>query len=291
MTTAADESAGEQAFENAFEALLAGRAVPAEGADLAAFAGAVRTSATVPGRPNAALAELLATGLLVDLPPLSARTAKRRRRPMWFFTAILAKIASAGAVAQAATGAGIVLVGFTGLGAAGALPTPVQHTFSTVVSAISPAGTDDTQTPVTTTAPSTTSESDATSESAEPTASESSSSAVAGDTAATTSAPANFGQRVSEQAHNGGVDGQTVSSWAHERNAARKSGATSRGGDATDAEKTDAQETEAPETEAPETEAPEKAPESDGDSSDSDSSDTSDSSDGGHGTSGGHSHD
>src|ERR1700712_4993545 len=134
MTTAADDSADEEAFE----AFLAGKPVPEQGATLAAFAGAVRMAATEPGRPNAALAELLATGLLVDQPPLSVRTAKRRRRRIWFISVLFAKIASAGAIAQAATGAGIDLVGFTGVGAVGALPTPVQHTFATVVAAVTP---------------------------------------------------------------------------------------------------------------------------------------------------------
>lgn len=242
MTTAADDSAAEEAFE----AYLAGRSVAAEGAHLAAFAGAVRATAHEPGRPNAALAELLATGLLVDQPLPSARTAKRRRRPMWFFTAILAKIASAGAVAQAAAGAGIVLVGFTGTGAAGALPDPVQHTFATVVATITPLTAPDrpdrsgstgtaTTEPVTMTSPAT-----PTTGSADPAGTTDG----AGDPATdTTSAPKNFGQKVSEHAHNGGVDGHQVSSWAHER----KNGSAATG----------APETEAPETEAPESEAPE----------------------------------
>jgi hypothetical protein len=229
MTTAADDSAAEEAFE----AYLAGRSVAAEGAHLAAFAGAVRATAHEPGRPNAALAELLATGLLVDQPLPSARTAKRRRRPMWFFTTILAKIASAGAVAQAAAGAGIVLVGFTGAGAAGALPDPVQHTFATVVATVTPLTAPDrsgstgtaTTEPVTTTPPAT-----PTTESADPAGT-----AVSDPATAPTSAPKNFGQKVSEYAKNGGVDGHQVSSWAH----ARKSGSEATG---------------APETAAPTTE-------------------------------------
>jgi hypothetical protein len=246
MTTAA----GDSAVEEAFEAYLAGKRVPEHGAALAAFAGAVRATATEPGRPNAALAELLATGLLVDQPPLSARTAKRRRRRMWFFTAIFAKIASAGAIAQAATGAGIVLVGFTGVGAAGALPTPVQHGFATVVAAITPLhpsdGTSDVQPAVDSTAPASASTDATTAATTDPA------------TAPATSTPTNFGQRVSTQAHNGGVSGKDVSSWAHERNAARKSGAAT----STDAPETDdAEKTSATETDAPD--APE-ATDSDG---------------------------
>ncbi|MFP5372090.1 MAG: hypothetical protein ACLGI3_15280, partial [Actinomycetes bacterium] len=45
---------------------------------------------------------------------------------------------SAGAVAQAATGAGVVVVAFTGVGAVGALPAAAQDSFSTVVAAITP---------------------------------------------------------------------------------------------------------------------------------------------------------
>ena len=131
MTTAADDAS----VEEAFEAFLAGRTVPQRGADLAAFAEAVRSSASAPGRPNAALADLLANGLLTDQP--SARTApRRRRRVAMFFPALLAKIASASAIAQAATGAGIVVVAFTGAGVAGALPDSLQHGFATVASTV-----------------------------------------------------------------------------------------------------------------------------------------------------------
>ena len=54
------------------------------------------------------------------------------------FPVLLAKFLAAGAVAQAATGAAVVVVAVTGVGAAGALPAPVQDTFSTVVAAVSP---------------------------------------------------------------------------------------------------------------------------------------------------------
>ncbi|MET0787932.1 MAG: hypothetical protein ABWY33_01700, partial [Cellulomonas sp.] len=147
MTTAADDSA----VEDAFEALLAGRPVPEGAAGLAAFTQAVRTSATPPGRPNAALAELLATGLLTDQSSPSARTAgtagsppvrpsrvRIRRRAAMIFPVLIAKFLSAGAVAQAATGASVVVVAFTGIGAVGALPAPVQDTFATVVETVTP---------------------------------------------------------------------------------------------------------------------------------------------------------
>jgi uncharacterized membrane protein YgcG len=152
MTTAADDTA----VEEAFEAYLAGRPVPGDAADsiqaVAAFSEAVRASATQPGRPNAALAELLATGLLTDQSSPSTRTARsagappsrgvsrirNRRRFAMIFPVLLAKFLSAGAVAQAATGAGIVLVTVTGAGAAGALPDPLQNTVATAVETVTP---------------------------------------------------------------------------------------------------------------------------------------------------------
>ncbi len=148
MTTAADDFA----VEDAFEAILAGRPAPEGQAGLAAFTEAVRSSATRPGRPDAALAELLATGLLTDQSSPSVRTARSagspparrpsrvrtRSRTAMILPALIAKFLSAGAVAQAATGAGVVLVAVTGVGAVGALPAPAQDTFSTVVAAVTP---------------------------------------------------------------------------------------------------------------------------------------------------------
>jgi hypothetical protein len=147
MTKPADDTA----VEYAFEAYLAGRPVPAETADtfagVAAFAEAVRATATQPGRPNAGLAELLATGLLTDQSSPSARTARsagappsrgasrirNRRRFAMIFPVLLAKFLSAGALAQAATGAGLVLVVATGAGATGVLGDDVQETVTSVV--------------------------------------------------------------------------------------------------------------------------------------------------------------
>lgn len=148
MTTPADDTA----VEEAFEAYLAGRPVPEQAAALAVFSEAVRATATRPGRPNAALAELLATGLLTDQSSPSARTAqsagvppsrraprtRNRRRFAMLFPALLAKILSAGAVAQAATGAGIVVVAVTGAGAVGVLPDPLQNTVAAAVETVSP---------------------------------------------------------------------------------------------------------------------------------------------------------
>jgi hypothetical protein len=252
MTTAADDSAAEEAFE----AYLAGRPVPEEAADtfqgVAAFAGAVRATAIEPGRPNAALAELLATGLLVDQPLPSARTAKRRRRSaMFFFPALVAKILSAGAIAQAATGAGIVVVAVTGAGVAGVLPGPVQSTVATVVESVTPfelphspnpvqpADPGAVVTPATGTAEPT--------EATEPETTEPKTTEVEESTPAepTSTAPNSFGKRVSEDAKDGGVDGHEISKAAHERNEARKSA-----GKATATATRTRDDDEAPETES-----------------------------------------
>jgi hypothetical protein len=143
MTTAA----GDDAVEQAFEAWLAGRPVPSAEHRLAAFSDAVRASATAPGRPSAALAELLATGLLVDQSSPSDATARsarrapargRRRRLRMLGPAMFAKFLSAGVAAKAATVAGVVVVGFGTAGFTGELPDHVQQTFATVVDHATP---------------------------------------------------------------------------------------------------------------------------------------------------------
>ena len=235
MTTPADDAA----VEDAFEAYLAGRPVPDEAADLAAFSEAVRASAIRPGRPDAALAELLATGLLIDQSSPSARTARaagappsrgtrtrNRRRFAMFIPVLIAKFLSAGAVAQAATGAGLVLVVATGAGATGVLGDDVQETVASVVGVASEEATGDDvvaledvvpgtgivvePTPVVqTTAP------------AEPTEAEFDAATWAAD-GPTEDQP--FGQWVSVAAHNkdairaaGLSFGQMVREWAHQK--------------------------------------------------------------------------
>jgi hypothetical protein len=123
MTTPADARTDEEAFA----ACLAGRPVPAGAQGLAAFTDAVRSSATAPGRPNAALTELLATGLLVPTQEPSRGTAGRpartsRKRPHVLIPTLVAKFAAAGAVAKAACATGVVAVALTGAATAGALP-------------------------------------------------------------------------------------------------------------------------------------------------------------------------
>jgi hypothetical protein len=227
MTTAADDFA----VEEAFEAYLAGRSVADAGAGVASFATAVRATATRPGRPNAALAELLATGLLVDQPAPSPRAApsRRRRRLAMFFPALLAKLLSAGAVAQAATGAGIAVVVVTSAGAAGVLPGPIQETFSSIVGAETPeSGSVDPTTldPATTTEPTDATDPTQSDETETPAtetpAIESPATESPEVTGPDPSQP--FGQWLNGRVEHGEVDGRRVSEWAHERNQQRRNG-------------------------------------------------------------------
>jgi hypothetical protein len=227
MTTAADDSA----VEEAFEACLAGRVVPAAGTGLASFADAVRASATEPGRPSGALADLLATGLLTDLPSPSTRTARpargRRRRIRMLLPALIAKIASAGMAAKAATGAGIVIVGLTSAGFTGSLPDPAQHTFATVVDSVTPLTAPDPEAPAdptTATTPATTTATTTDDKAATTGTGTDGADDVTGDDSGEPAHPSNFGGTVSSDAKDGGVDGQQVSQEAHDKNRDRKGG-------------------------------------------------------------------
>jgi hypothetical protein len=136
------------------------------------------------------------------------------------FPVLLAKFLSAGAVAQAATGAGIVLVAVTGAGAAGALPDPLQNTVATAVETVTPfelPGAEET-------VPEDESAVDQPPAGEEPAVEES----VLEDGAATgfdrdawaLNGPADgqsFGSWVSEAARHGGVDGHVVRDWAHKK--------------------------------------------------------------------------
>jgi hypothetical protein len=227
MTTPAEDDA----VERAFEALLVGRPTASAESGLVAFTEAVRASATAPGQPSAALAELLANGLLTDQPSQSRRTARsagrnarresvrgRKRRFRMLAPALFAKIASAGLAAKAATVAGVAVVGFSTAGFVGALPTPAQHAFATVVDHATPFTAPDS---TATTSPST----DLTGGTTDTTGGQA---PAAVDTSTTTTtetpaAPTPFGQQISQMAHQNkadghpGVDGQAVSSMAHAR--------------------------------------------------------------------------
>jgi hypothetical protein len=144
-----------------------------------------------------------------------------------FFPALLAKLLSAGAVAQAATGAGIVLVAFTGAGAAGALPDSLQHGFATVASTVGIQVDDPQQTggDVVPTVPATTTP-DATDVAPPAPATDD---GEASDPSATDDGytledweqgpmgSQSFGDWVSEGARHGYADGAIISHWAHEK--------------------------------------------------------------------------
>ncbi|MGY1639657.1 hypothetical protein ACI782_00790 [Geodermatophilus sp. SYSU D00703] len=274
MTMPADD----RALEAAFEAVLAGRPVSDGASGLAAFTDAVRSDAAAPGRPNAALAELLATGLLTPHQEPSLGTAGRpartsRKRPRMLLPALIAKIASAGAVAKAAVGTGVVVVAVTGATTATVVvtqddpPAVVQPAADEDVADENTAGSveDDTRVPAgdaedTLQQDAGDDDGDAVEEgddSGDATADVASEEGVPADEDAQpvedeteATHPDNFGAYVSGQAHDGGVDGQEISDAAHARNQQRK--------DAREAERAEAEE---PETEVEAPEAEETEPE------------------------------
>jgi hypothetical protein len=238
MTPAIDDDA----LGAAFEACLAGRgASPADGG-LAAFADGVRATAARPPVPSAALAELLATGLLTDQSRAAAAPAPapRRRSPRMFVT-LVAKFASAGLAVKSAAVAGVVVVGVSTAGFTHELPGPVQTGFDQVVTheetaepstdptpTVDPTPTADptpsgeptaTQTPITTTT-------------AEPSEGDQGGEQGDGDQGTvpaqkTPGGTNGLGGTVSSLAHQGGTAGGAASTLAHQRNEARRSaGAT-----------------------------------------------------------------
>jgi hypothetical protein len=211
MTTPADDPAVEEAFES----YLAGRSVPAGEVRLVSFADAVRASATEPGRPNAVLAELLATGLLQDQTGPAARPARRprRRRTRVLASALFAKIASAGLAAKAATAVGVTVVGLTTAGFTGNLG-PVQHGFATLVDHATPFTAPD-QAPASEPQPSTDGDT-------VPTPAETSPSGTPSPDAVTGTGISDDAGRPAHPSNYGGQ----VSDWAHQKNSDRKSGAT-----------------------------------------------------------------
>ena len=203
-------------FDEAFDRLLAGRPVPAEAALLVAFTNGVRADATHPGRPSPQLAKLLANGLPTAPDAADTRTAadpaatqpagrRWRRARIGILAAAVAKFASVGAVAQAATGVGIVLASVTGAGAAGVLPDPIQGQVSGVLEAVTPFelpdAADDT---------SATREEPAGAEVATETG------RAPQDGESPSGSPAEFGRRVSGEAQAGDVDGRAVSDQARD---------------------------------------------------------------------------
>lgn len=137
-----------------------------------------------------------------------------------FLPALLAKLASAGLVAKAATGAGLVVVGLTTAGFTGHLPAPAQHTFATVVDSVTPLTAPDRDEPAddSATDPTTATTTDDTAGTTD------TGTDGAGDDSGAPAHPSNFGGMVSSDAKDGGVDGQKVSQEAHDKNRDRKGG-------------------------------------------------------------------
>ena len=139
MTTAADDAAD----EDAFEAFLAGRPVPARRtAGLAAFAGAVRATATQPGGPAPPSPNCWPP---VFSPTSRARPPRRLVRPTAgdgdpACSPLPSSPSSRPLVWPPRPPAwpGVAVVGLTTAGFTGSLPDGAQHTFATVVDSVTP---------------------------------------------------------------------------------------------------------------------------------------------------------
>ena len=240
MTGPADARAAEVAFE----AALAGRPVPDGASGVAAFTDAVRAEGTAPGRPNAALADLLATGLLTTHQEPSPGTAGHsartsRKRPRMLLSTLVAKIIGAGALAKAAAGTGVVVVALAGATTAGVV-TPQDPTTSVVESPATQEDVDPDPTvepdPLTGTDPGTGTDDGTDTDVADDTPAETPTETPVGTPQEPVVTPApeltpwhegpdqgqSHGDWVSEGARAGGVDGGTVSTEAHRRNEQRR---------------------------------------------------------------------
>lgn len=186
---------GDAAIEAFFSGNGAGDELPPS---LAAIADDLRDLATGPvPSPSPLLATLLHEGFSLEKGDPSATAAsnvngpaqqaaglpKRRSRRM-----VLAEfLAGLGVAAKATFGVGVAMASVTAAGAAGALPDAVQNVVATSVEAVTPFDLPD---------------------------SDDRSETVAGDESnedADADADANFGDRVSADAQDGGVDGQVIS--------------------------------------------------------------------------------
>lgn len=230
MTPATDDDAF---VEAAFEALLAGRRVPSAAEGLVAFADGVRATAARAPRPSAALADLLATGLLTDQSsaPAPRAAARSRRRSSRMFLAFFAKIAAAGVAAKTAVVGGVVVVGLSTAGFTGNLPDPVQHDFAAVVDAATPLTAPDpskTATPALdpTTHPATTQAGDPSGTATPPATTVTAPQAPAGN---------GIGGTVSAGRHDGTLTG-SASELAHKRNADRRAAEASSAGSSPEAD-------------------------------------------------------
>ena len=189
-------------FDDAFDALLAGRAVPAEAASLDVFVNGVQAVATRPGRPSPQLAEMLTGGLAAApetgaLPAVSVPPTARASRPTRRRRTVLAGLAA---------GFGLAFVGVTGAGAAGVLPDPIQGGVSGALEAVTPVEAADAV-----------DDAPAVDDRRGAEQGDTGRAAPAVGTPAGAPAAEEFGGRVSEDAKGGGVDGPAVSSEARDR--------------------------------------------------------------------------
>ena len=221
-------------LDDAFDAYLAGRPVPGDAAPLVSFADSVREMSARPGRPSAALAELLATGLLTGaadpsaapVPPRrEAATAlpgrhTRRSRMFTVLAAAVAKFASAGTVAHATAGVGVALVTVSSAGAAGVLPASLQDGVATTIESVTPFdlpdSTDEAVVQETVVEEPAVEETVVEEPAVEDTAVEETAVEETLVDAPAVEEPANFGATVREDARDGGVDGAEISERARE---------------------------------------------------------------------------
>ena len=130
----------------AVEAFFAGRALPDPAdAELTLLAQSARALARrTPPAPKGALADLLASGLIVDqaAPGMAApATAKRRKYRMavsQLLAALAAKLGALGLAAKTGLVAALAAAVFSAAGAAGVLPAPVQNGVAGLIDSISP---------------------------------------------------------------------------------------------------------------------------------------------------------
>jgi hypothetical protein len=162
------------------EAILAGRAVPADLEPLARVVAMYRDTARWPVEPRGELAALLVRGAFEPAPRRgrsAAAARKERRTPM----ALLSRLAGLSIALKSIVGAAILLVGLGTAAVAGVLPDPVQDRVDSVVGSV-----------------------------------------IDREPPAPDNENAEFGDRVSEDARDGGVDGPEISEEARQQGEQRQ---------------------------------------------------------------------
>lgn len=158
--------------EGAIRALLAGRGAP-EDESLVRFVAELRQVAS-PVKPRDDLRELFAHGLDVTDAPSMARPAPKRSKGRRMIETLVGKLAGVGLAAKIGLASAVAVAGVTGAGVSDNLPEPAQDAFNNVVGAEVEA--DDVELPEDVDLPE----------------------------------EAEFGQSVSDDARDGGVDGRDV---------------------------------------------------------------------------------